>query len=101
MIVVNKATHGEKAYIVSIGTGTAETSEFAVAAYNETEAVDLVADYIESHGCTGLYCDHAMLKAIAGCTRYKTADDYAEAYNLTCCGNHGIYVELINIQEVA
>lgn len=101
MIIINQVTHGEKTYIISLGTGLAWANLFKVAAYDEQSAVDLVADYIEDHGYTGLYYDHLELEVMASCTEYKTADSYAEANNLVCCGNHGIYIELLNIEEVS
>ena len=101
MIVINKATCGEKTYVVSLGTGLVWASLFKVAAYHETEAADRVADYLEANELTGLYYDHLELEVIAGCTEYKTAETYAEAHNLACCGNHGIYIELLNIEEVS
>lgn len=101
MIIINEATHGEKTYIASVGTGLAWTEQFKVAAYHETDAVDLVADYIETQRYINLFYDHAELEVIASCTEYKTAEAFAEAHNLACCGNHGIYIELLNIEEVA
>ena len=101
MTIINEATCGEKTYIVSLGTGLLWASLYKVAAYNEQSAVDLVADYLEDHKCTGLYFDHFELEVVAECTEYKTADSYAEAHNLTCCGNHGVYIELLNIEEVS
>lgn len=100
MTTINEATCGEKTYMVSIGTGLVWANLYKVAAYHETEAADLVADYLEEYGDTGLYYEHAELEALAGCTKYKTAEALAEAHNLTCCGNHGIYIELLNIEEV-
>ncbi len=101
MTIINEATYGEKTYVVSIGTGLVWTNLFKVAAYHETEAVDLVADYLEEHKYTGLYYDHLELKTMASCSEWKTADSYAEAHNLTYCGNHGIYISLLNIEEVS
>ena len=101
MIVINQAACGEKTYIVSIGTGLVWANLYKVAAYHETEAADLVADYLEEHKCTGLYYDHMEFEAIVSCSEYKTAEALAEAHNLTCCGNHGIYIELLNIEEVS
>ena len=38
---------GEKLYTVALNTGLAWLQEYNVYAYNEQEAVDLVADYIK------------------------------------------------------
>ena len=100
MTIINEATCGEKIYMVSVGTGLVWANLFKVAAYHETEAADLVADYLEEHEYSGLYYDHNELETLAFCSEYKTAEAFAEAHNLTCCGNHGIYIELLNIKEV-
>lgn len=100
MIIINQATCGEKTYIVSIGTGFVWSKQYQVAAYNETEAVDCVADHLENHQYKSLYYDSLELELIAKCSEYKSAEAFAEAHNLTCCGNHGIYIELIGIEEV-
>lgn len=101
MTIINQATYGEKTYMVSIGTSLVWASLFKVAAYDEQSAVDLVADYLKDHECTGLYFDHLELEVIASCTKYKTAEAFAEANNFVCCGNHGIYISLLNIEEVS
>jgi ethanolamine utilization protein EutP (predicted NTPase) len=100
MIMINEATCGENTYIISIGTGTAYVNQYQVAAYNESEAVDTLADYIEEYELTGLYFTHSELDAIANCSDWKTAEVFAEAHGLVCCGNHGIYIELVGIEEV-
>ena len=100
MTIINEANYGEKTYIVSISTGLAWVEQYRVAAYHEADAVDLVADYIEEHGYEGLYYDHCELELMAKCSKWQTAEAFAEANNLTCCGNHGIYIELANIEEV-
>ena len=99
MTIINQSNYGEKAYKIALGTGTAWTEEFTAYAYNEQDALDLVADYLENEGCNGLYYDRAELEILASCSEWKTVEAFAEAHNLTCCGNHGIYVELVNITE--
>ena len=100
MTIINEANYGEKTYIVSLATGLAWIEQYKVAAYHETEAVDLVADYIEEHNYNGIYYDYLELEMMAKCSEWKTAEAFAEANNLTCCGNHGIYIEISNIEEV-
>ena len=99
MTIINEANYGEKTYIVSLATGLAWVNQYQVAAYGVTDAIDIVADYLEAHECTNLYYDHMELECIAKCSEWKTAEAFAEAHNLTCCGNHGIYIELANIEE--
>lgn len=50
-----KSEFGETLYSVKINTGLAWVAEFLVLAYNETEAVDKVADYLVAEQLTGLY----------------------------------------------
>ena len=99
MIIINEASCGENTYVVSIGTGLAWSEQYQVAAYDEQSAADLVADHLEDHKCTGLYYEPFELEVMASCSEYKTTEAFAEAHNLTCCGNHGIYIELLNIEE--
>ena len=86
----------KKLYKVSLGTGLAWAKTFKVYADNEAEAVDIVADYIEAHEYTGLYSNHYDLADL--CDIGQTVDEYAEAHNLICAGNHGIYLEVIGLE---
>ena len=87
-----------KHYKTTLGTGLAWTQSYTVEATNEAEALDLVADHLEATETTGLYSDHYELSDL--CEVGQTVDEYAEANGLVCCGNHGIYVQLINIEEI-
>ena len=96
-MLINDRDCGQNLYQVTIGTGLAWTKEFKAYARNEQDAVDNVADYIEEKGMTGLYSDHYQLSDC--CEIGQTADEYAEANGLTCCGNHGIYLQVIAIKK--
>ena len=100
MKIINEANYGEKTYIISLATGLAWVEQYQVAAYDVIGAIDIVADYLEAHECTNLYYDYLELKCIAECSEWKTCEAFAEAHNLICCGNHGIYIELANVEEV-
>lgn len=95
---INEGNYGEKLYKVTLGTGTAIAQVYEVYAYHETEAVDLVADYCEENELGGWYTDHYELADL--CENGETVDEYAEANGLTCCGNHGIYIQILGIEEV-
>ena len=90
--------YGESKYRVTLGTGTAWTEQFDVYAYNEQAAVDKVADLVEEQELPGLYADYYEL--FHCCDNGETVDEYAEANGLTCCGNHGIYVQVIGIEKL-
>lgn len=96
-MLINKGNHGETFYKVTIGTGLAWVKEFKVYAYNEQEAIDLVADYIEEK-FEGLCHDHYEIADL--CEVGQTVDEYAEANNLVCCGNHGIYINVLGIEVI-
>ena len=98
MIKIGSNSCGENLYKVLIGTGTAWLQEFQVYAYNEQEAVDLVADYCEEHELEGLYTDYYTIAD--ECEVDETVDDLIEAHNLTCCGNHSIYLEVAGLEEI-
>jgi hypothetical protein len=102
MTIIGKATYGEKTYNVTLGTGTYCTDVYQVGAYNEQEAADKVADYLERMGYTNRYFEYGMLKVMAEYSSgtYATADEYADAHGLACCGNHGIYIHLVSVEEV-
>lgn len=88
----------EDLYRIYIATGTAWYKVFQVYAYNEQEAVDLIVDYCEEQGLEGLYADYYEIFDL--CDVGETVDEYAEAHGLTCCGNHGVYVELAGLEVV-
>lgn len=96
-MAINNGNYGETLYKVTLGTGTVWTQSYEVYAYNETEAVDLVADYVEEQEFSGLYSDYYEL---ADLCETETVDEFADKNGLVCCGNHGIYIQLINIEEV-
>ena len=98
MITVGTNSCGENLYKVLVGTGTAWLQEFQVYAYNEQEAVDLVADYCEDNELHGLYSDFYELYDL--CEVGETVDEYIETHSLICCGNHGIYMDITGIWPV-
>ena len=94
MIIINATAKGEHTYDITIGEG----SVFRVSAFDMFSALDLVADYIESHELTGLYIDAYSIQLMAECSKYQTAEAYAAACNLTRCGTNGIYMEITSIK---
>ena len=98
-MLINEGGYGTKLYRVTLGTGIAWTESYEAYAYNEGEAADLVADFCEENDYEGLFSDYYELADL--CEVGETVDEYAEANGLTCCGNHGIYITIIDIKEVA
>lgn len=95
---INQNTYNEPLWLVTIGTGTAWTQQFKVYAAYDGEAVDLVTDYIEEKEFEGLYTDYYGLADC--CEVGETVDEFAEANQMVCVGNHGIYIQLLGIEEV-
>lgn len=93
--IIGSNAYGETLYRIYLGTGTAWHKVFQAYAYNEQEAVDLVVDYCEENELHGLYADYYEIMDLC---EGETVDEYAEAHNLTCCGNHGVYIELAGIE---
>lgn len=98
IIEIGSNSCGENLYRVFIYTGTVWLQEFRVYAYDEQGAVDLVADYCDENELHGLYADYWELFDL--CDVGETVDEYAEAHNLTCCGNHGVYLSVAGLEEV-
>lgn len=99
MTIINPDSHycGETLYTVSLNTGTAWLETYSVYAYDAQDAIDLIADYLEANDLHGLYCDWYDLMDL--CETGETPDEYAEANNLICAGNHGIYISIAGIKE--
>ena len=95
---IGSNAYGETLYRVYIGTGTAWLKVFEAYAYSEQEAIDIIADYCEDHELGGLYFDHYEIAD--ECEVGQTVDEYVEANNLTCCGNHGIYMQIAGLEVV-
>lgn len=97
MTVINEGNYGEKLYKIGVCTGLAWIAEYGVYAYNEQEACDLLADWLEENE-SGLCTDYWHLNDL--CDSFQSVDEYAGAHNLTCCGNHGVYLAIENITEI-
>lgn len=96
--VIGSNSYGENFYRIYLATGTMWLKVFHVYAYDEAEAIDLVADYCENQELEGLYADYYSIANL--CEVGQSVDEYSEAHNLTCCGNHGIYLEIAGIELV-
>lgn len=94
--IVNEYEKEANEYCISVGTSTAWIQKFRVYAYHTQEAADLVADYIEEQEMHGLYADYYEITDLCD---GETVENYAEANNLLCCGNHGIYIQIIDIKR--
>ena len=92
-MIINDRDCGKYLYRITLGTD----KEFKVYANGKQEAVDNVADFIEEKGMVGLYSDHYQLSDC--CDVGQTADEYATVNGLTCCGNHGIYLQVTSVKK--
>lgn len=91
MTIINQ---GDKPYVITLTQG----ESFKVYADNENEVLNITADYLESHKYTNSYYEHGTLEIMAECSDYKTVEALAKAYNLTCCGNNRIYIDVEEIK---
>lgn len=84
-------------YRIGVGTGLAWPWHKVVEAFSEQEAVDEVADFLEAEGSAYVKTYTDLLK---GREKGKSAADVQNELNLTCCGNHGIYMEVVSIEKL-
>lgn len=87
--------YGEHLYRIHVGTGTAWAREFIVGAYDEQQAIDIIADFLEEKESV-LVTDYYDLYDM--CEAGQTVDEYAEANGLTFAGNHGVYLHIDSIE---
>lgn len=99
-MAINKQIYtDEPLWKITLGTGLAWIETFEVYTTQEVEALDIVADYLEEHDeFENLYADYYDIYDL--CEGDETVDEYAEAHGLVCCGNHGIYIQVINIEKI-
>lgn len=97
--MVNENFYDEPRWLVLVGLGFVRTLAFSVYAPNEQEAVDLVADYIEERRYAGAYQTVDTLKE--SCEAGESIEEAAEAQGYTCCGNHGIYLQITGIEKMS
>ncbi len=93
-----KSENGSKNYRILLGTSSFYPQEFHVCANDKTEALNLVGDYCEENGLHTLYSDRHEIADL--CKVGETVDEHAVALNLTCCGTHGVYVELLRLEKM-
>lgn len=89
--------YGEKLYRVYVRTGTAWNDIREVYAYNEQEAIDKVVDRLEKEE-SNLVVDYYDIYDM--CDTGETVDEFAEANDLICAGNHGLYIGIDRIELV-
>ena len=87
--------YGEKLYSVYVNTGTAWCDVRNVYAYNEQDALDKVVDRLEKEE-SNLVMDYYDIFDM--CDTGESVDEFAEANNLICAGNHGLYISVDRIE---
>ena len=96
IVCIGSNHYGERRYRIFLNTGTIYLQEFHVYAENETEAADIVGNFCEEY-MPGLCADHYE---VAELCNGETVDEYAEAHNMTCCGDHGVYITIAGMEEM-
>lgn len=94
MIIVNSKLDGEYAYDITVGEGAA----YRVFAYNVETALNILADRLESDNRINAYLDNTTVELAAKCSKWLTAEAFAKAHNLVCCGTNHIYIPVISIK---
>lgn len=94
MIIINATLDGEHTYDITVG----ESATYRVSAFSLDDALDIVADYIESHNYTNSYLDNLTVKLAGECSKWLTAEAFAKAHNLVCCGTNKVYIPITNVK---
>ena len=96
MIIINQ---GSKPYVITIASG----EKFTAHANSKDEALGIFAEYIVSSEGKPLHFEKSMLEVMAEHSPWRNEDNpitaFADAHNLTPCGNSGIYLEIIEVEE--
>ena len=94
MIIINATAKGENIYYITVG----EDAIYRVSAFTLEDALDLVADYIESHNFTNAYLDNLTVRLAGECSKWLTAEAFAKAHDLVCCGKNKIYIPITSVK---
>lgn len=86
----------EHDYKVCVNTGTYSSCVVKVKAYNIQDAIDMVIDKLEEEESPLVFDYYAIADE---CEAGETVDEYAEANNLICGGNHGLYISIDAVYE--
>lgn len=95
MAAINENTYnGEQLFKITLATG----EDFKVYAFDEEEAINLVADHLveEERECS--YADHYEVADL--CEVGQSVAEYAEENNLYFAGKHGVYIPVKEIKPI-
>lgn len=95
MAAINENSYnGEQLYQIILGTG----EKFKVYAFDEQEAINLVADYLVEEEQEFSYADYYEIADL--CEVGQSVSEYAEENNIYCAGEHGVYVQVTEIKTI-
>lgn len=97
MIIINKRTEGESAYILTLGEECSQI--YKVYASNEAEAKEILAEHLIVKNDRDSYFDALEVNIMAS-AKGLTMQEFAEVFDLTLCPNHNIYLPDLGVQEV-
>ena len=83
-------------YKVSIHSGLAWPYSRVCEAFSEQSALDKLVDELGAEASFVMTYQEVLEKREPG----QSAEEYIEANNLTCCGNEGVYVNVVNIEKL-
>ncbi len=83
-------------YKVSIHSGLAWPYSKICEAFSEQDALDKLVDELGTEASFVMTYQEILEERESG----QSAEEYIEANNLTCCGNEGVYVNVVNIEKL-
>jgi hypothetical protein len=95
MAAINENTYnGEQLYKITLATG----EDFKVYAFDEQEAVNLLADHLVEEEQIWSYSIYQEIATL--CDIGQSIAEYAEENNLYFTGKHGVYIPVKEIKPI-
>lgn len=96
MAAINENTYnGEQLFKIILATG----EDFKVYAFDEEEALNILADHLVEEEREYSYADHYEVADL--CEVGQSVAEYAEENNLYCAGEQGVYIQVAEIQTIS
>ena len=96
-MLINEGNYGEKCYKIYLNTGTAWLADFEVYAYCESEAIEILAQYVVENGLDGLWFSHFDIEYERDIS--ESFDEFIENHRLIPC-DKGVYLPLERMEAI-